>query len=67
MFSNVDFITDVPKVPFNDDGCAVYDLCSEKGAPRKDNTSKDLLGVGNLSFFTNFVSFNKYLGLPMDG
>ncbi|RVX05419.1 hypothetical protein CK203_013695 [Vitis vinifera] len=39
----------------------------EKGAPRKDNTSKDLLGVGNLSFFTNFVSFNKYLGLPMDG
>ncbi|RVW36515.1 Vesicle-fusing ATPase [Vitis vinifera] len=43
------------------------DLCSEEGAPGKDSPSKDMLGDGSLSSFRNFISFNKSLGLPIDG
>ena len=50
-----------------DAGWSVIDLCSEEGAPGKDSPSKDMLGDGSLSSFRNFISFNKSLGLPIDG
>ncbi|RVW71930.1 Vesicle-fusing ATPase [Vitis vinifera] len=50
-------------------GASTDDLerCSEEGAPGKDSPSKDMLGDGSLSSFRNFISFNKSLGLPIDG